>query len=128
MRRMVANWTCRPCGPETGLGEVVRIANGKSACKKRSRLLPVDDLAGNNADWLRNHSITISQDRERHYGQKCQSSYRIAWPLSRQGRGRCSVAQTTGISLPPKLRISCSPTREMKLVFRVLREAVRIFL
>jgi hypothetical protein len=51
--------------------------NDKSACKKRSRLLPVDDLAGNNADWLRNHSITISQDRERHYGQKCQSSYRL---------------------------------------------------
>jgi hypothetical protein len=51
--------------------------NDKSACKKQSRLLPVDDLAGNNADWLRNHSITISQDRERHYGQKCQSSYRL---------------------------------------------------
>jgi hypothetical protein len=53
-------------------------------------------------------------------------------PLSRQGRGRCSVAQTTGISLPPNLRISCSPTRIRrirrirKVVFRVLQEAVRI--
>ena len=54
-----------------------RLGKDKSACKKRSRLLPVDDLAGNNADWLRNHSITISQDRERHYGQKCQSSHRL---------------------------------------------------
>jgi hypothetical protein len=22
MRRMVANWMCRPCGPETGLEEI----------------------------------------------------------------------------------------------------------
>ncbi|MFZ1929876.1 MAG: hypothetical protein WAU50_12120 [Candidatus Sulfotelmatobacter sp.] len=33
--------------PETAFKEVNRIGTDKSACKKRSRLLPTDDLAGN---------------------------------------------------------------------------------
>lgn len=80
--------------------------NDKSACKKRSRLLPVDDLAGNNADWLRNHSITISQDRERHYGHKCQSSYRLgsAYPRRVSHRQFCGTVRSTGTATRTSIR------------------------
>jgi hypothetical protein len=47
----------------------------------------------------------------------------------RQGRGRSSVAQTTGITVAAEFEnfVQSEPGK-MKVVFRVQREAVRIFL
>jgi hypothetical protein len=40
MRRTVANWTCRPCGPQTGFAET-------NSTSPRSRLLAIDALEYN---------------------------------------------------------------------------------